>query len=69
MTEKLTFEQEFKSKLVINNISMRKFAEENGIVPQNLSQRVKRGTITYDEAVAYADKLGYSIEWVKRKGE
>lgn len=66
MKEKLTFEQEFKSKLAINNISMRKFAEELGQVPQNLSQRVKRGTISYDEAVKFADKLGYCIEWVKK---
>lgn len=65
MNEKLTFEQEFKSKLAINNTSMRKFAEELGIAPQNLSQRVKRGTITYDEALEYANKLGYSVEWIK----
>lgn len=65
MNERLTFEQELKSKLAINNKSLRKFAEELGVVPQNLSQRIKRGTITYDEAVEYADKLGYSIEWKK----
>ena len=45
---------------------MRKFAEELNLVPQNLSQRVKRGTITYDEALEFADKLGYKIEWVKK---
>lgn len=65
MNEKLTFEQEIKSKLAINGISMRKFAEGLGIVPQNLSQRIKRGTITYDEAIEYANKLGYSIQWIK----
>lgn len=63
--ELLTFEQEFKSKLAIQNLSMRKFAEDLELVPQNLSQRVKRGTITYDEAVKFAQKLGYKIEWVK----
>lgn len=66
MTEKLTFEQEFKSKLAIQGLSMRKFAEELKIVPQNLSQRVKRGTISYDEALEFADKLGYKIEWIKK---
>ena len=66
MTEKLTFEQEFKSKLAIQGLSMRKFAEELKIVPQNLSQRVKRGTISYDEALELADKLGYKIEWIKK---
>ena len=33
---------------------------------QNLSQRIKRGSITYDEAVEFADKLGYTIEWKKK---
>ena len=65
MSEKLTFEQEIKSKLAINNISMRKFAESLNIIPQNLSQRIKRGTITYDEALDFAEKLGYKIEWTK----
>lgn len=62
MTDKtLTFEQEFKSKLAIKGISMRKFAEDNKLVPQNLSQRVKRGTITFDEARELLGKLGYKI--------
>ena len=65
MSEKLTFEQEFKSRLAINGLSLRKFAESSGIVPQNLSQRIKRGTITYDEALDFAEKLGYSIQWIK----
>ena len=61
MTEKLTFEQEFKSKLAIKGLSMRKFAEEHKIVPQNLSQRIKRGTITFDEARELFNQLGYKI--------
>ncbi len=63
----MNFESKFKGKLAENGISMRKFAEQLGIVPQNLSQRIKRGSITYDEAVQFAEKLGYDIEWIKRK--
>lgn len=62
-----TFERIFKVKLAEQDISMRKFAESMGIVPQNLSQRIKRGTITYDEALEFADKLGYKIEWVEKQ--
>lgn len=66
MSEKLNFEQKFKSTLAIKGLSMRKFAEQEGFVAQNLSQRIKRGTISYDEAQHIADLLGYDIEWVKR---
>ncbi len=62
----MNFESKFKGKLAENGLSMRKFAEQQGIVPQNLSQRIKRGSITYDEAVKFADVLGYDIEWLKR---
>lgn len=61
----MKFENLFKGKLAENNYSMRRFAEEIGILPQNLSQRVKRGCITYDEAVEFAAKLGYKVEWVR----
>lgn len=67
MSERLTFKQEFKSKLAINGISMRKFAQDLNLVPQNLSQRINRGKITYDEAVNFAARLGYVIEWKKAK--
>lgn len=62
-----TFERIFKVKLAEQDISMRKFAESIGIVPQNLSQRIKRGTITYDEASQFAEKLGYKIVWVEKE--
>lgn len=61
----MKFEFLFKGKLAENGLSMRQFATNNGILPQNLSQRVKRGSITYDEAVEFAAKLGYKITWEK----
>lgn len=55
-----------KGKLAENGLSITKFAEILGVSLQNLSQRIKRGSITYDEAVDFADKLGYTIEWKKK---
>lgn len=62
----MEFEFIFKGKLAENGLSMRKFAEQLNISPENLSQKVKRGTITYDYAQKIADLLGYEIEWKKR---
>ena len=61
------FEQIFKGKLAENGLSMRKFAETLKVSPENLSQKVKRGSITYDYAQEIADLLGYNIEWIERK--
>lgn len=63
----MNFEFTFKGKLAENGISMRKFAERLNVSPENLSQKVKRGSITYDYAQEIADLLGYDIEWVKRR--
>lgn len=62
----MKFEFLLKGKLAENGISMSKFSEQIGTSPQNLTQRIKRGAISYDEAVDYAEKLGYKIEWIKQ---
>lgn len=62
----MKFEFLLKGKLAENGLSMSKFAEQLGTSPQNLTQRIKRGAISYDEAVGYAEKLGYKIEWIKQ---
>lgn len=62
----MKFEFLLKGKLAENGLSMAKFAEMIQTSPQNLTQRIKRGSISYDEAVEFADKLNYKIEWVKR---
>ena len=61
----MKFEFLLKGKLAENGLSMSKFAEQLGTSPQNLTQRIKRSAISYDEAVEYAEKLGYRIEWIK----
>lgn len=62
----MKFEFLLKGKLAENGLSLAKFAEMIKTSPQNLTQRIKRGSISYDEAVEFADKLNYKIEWVKR---
>ncbi len=62
----MEFEFIFKGKLAENGLSMRKFSEMIKQTPQNLTQRIKRKCITYDEAQEFADILGYKIEWVKK---
>ncbi len=34
---------------------------------QNISNKLKRGSINYLEMVDILDAIGYDIEWVKRK--
>lgn len=63
----MEFEYIFKGKLAENGLSMRKFAETLEISPENLSQKVKRGSITYDYAQKIADLLGYEIKWIKKE--
>lgn len=63
----MKFEYILKGKLAENGLSARKLAEMLKTSPENLNQKIKRGSITYDYAQEMADMLGYDIEWVKRK--
>ena len=38
----------------------------DGLVP-NLSGKLRRGSLRYQEAVELADALGYDLVWQKRK--
>lgn len=35
--------------------------------PQNLSNKLSRGSLRYNEAEEIADALGYTIEWVPKQ--
>ena len=63
--DNLDFEHFLKGKLAENGLSMAKFAEMIDTSPQNLTQRLKRGSITCDEERKFAEILGYSVEWKK----
>jgi len=63
----IKFEYLLKGKLAENGLTLAKLSEMLGVIPQNLSQKLKRGSTSYDEAQHIADLLGYDIEWIKRK--
>ncbi len=62
----IKFEYILKGKLAENALTLTKFAEMLNVLPQNLSQKLKRGSTSYDEAQHMADLLGYNIVWEKK---
>lgn len=65
---KIELEFLLKSKLAEKGLNITKFAEHLGVTPQNISQRVKKGTFGYLEICEIADWLGYTIKWEKKIG-
>lgn len=63
----MDFEFILKGKLAENGLNMRKLAFMLNMSPENLHQKVKRGSISYDNAQKIAELLGYKIEWIKSK--
>lgn len=62
----MKFEFILKGKLAENGLSMRKLAEMLNTSPENLHQKVKRGSLSYDDVQEIAELLGYTIEWKKK---
>ena len=72
MKSKEIYRNEIKSYIIRAGMTMSEavetLAEEygwSGSVP-NLSDKLKRGSLRYGEAVELADVLGYDIVWQKR---
>lgn len=40
---------------------------ESQTTPQNLSNKLSRGTIKYSEILQIADIIGYEIKWIKKE--
>lgn len=61
-----------KAKIVESGYTMTEVVEElnkrgkEGSI-QNLSQKLSRGSLRYDEAVEIADVIGYEIVWKKKE--
>ena len=55
-----------KKTLIDENKTLADLAKELDTQPQNLSNKLRRGSITYDYAQEIADKLGYDVKWYKR---
>lgn len=64
----MNFEFILKGKLAENGLNMRKLSSMLDMSPENLHQKVKRGSISYDKAQEIAELLGYNIVWEKKKG-
>ena len=74
MRNKEIYRNEIKSYIIRAGMTMSEaveiLADEYGwssSVP-NLSDKLKRGSLRYGEAVELADALGYEIVWQKRTG-
>jgi hypothetical protein len=74
MRNKEIYRNEIKSYIIRAGMTMSEaveiLADEYGwssSVP-NLSDKLKRGSLRYGEAVELADVLGYDIVWQKRQG-
>ena len=73
--EHVNIRNEIKSYIVREGVTMsdlvRKLAIEHGwsaSIP-NFSDKLKRGTLRYSEAIQLADVLGYNIVWQRRGGD
>lgn len=73
MKKNMNYRNEIKSYIVRTGMTMSQvvdcLAQKYGwsrSVP-NLSDKLKRGSLRYGEAVELADALGYDIVWQKRK--
>ena len=68
----MNIRNEIKARIVQEGTTMsevvRTLAVVHGWSVPNLSDKLKRGTLRYTEAVELADMLGYDIIWRKRGG-
>lgn len=55
-----------KSKLAEKGITLTELARQLNTQPQNLSNKLSRGSLSYDEVQNIADILGYSIKWIEK---
>ncbi len=51
-------EQKLKAMLAYNGVSQRELSRRIGQTPANLNQKVKRGTLTYEELAQIAESCG-----------
>lgn len=60
-------ESQLKHILIEENKKIKDIAEMQETSIQNLSKKLRRNTIRYQEMLDIAEKLGYEIKWVKIK--
>ncbi len=58
--------EDIKSLLAKENVTMKDIAKNYGVSPQNLSNKLRNGTIKFEEVRDIAKILGYEIEFKKK---
>ena len=70
---KLLIKEQIKILLLQEHLMLKELAElisknsEKKCTPDSLSQKLRRGSLTYNETLMIADLLGYDIKFIKRK--
>ena len=71
----MNIRNEIKARIVQEGTTMSELVRKLSVVygwsasVPNLSDKLKRGTLRYSEAIELANILGYDIIWKKRGGE
>ncbi len=63
----MSIREDIKSILAKENITMSQLAEKRGTTVSNLSQKLRRKTIPFEEVRTITEILGYDIRFEKRK--
>ena len=69
---KLLVKEQIKMLLLQEKLMLKELAElisQNSVkkcTPDSLSQKLRRGSLTYNETLMIADLLGYDIKFIKR---
>lgn len=72
---KLQIREQIKTLLAQEDIKLKELAtmitQKTGkkCAPDSLSQKLRRGTLSYNETLMIAELLGYEIAFIKKKNE
>ena len=61
---RLEVREQIKTLLAQKGLKLRDLAEKLSCTPNSLTQRMGRGSITYNEMLVIADVLGYKIQFI-----
>lgn len=59
--------KDFSVALAKKELKQAEAARILGVSPQVLNRKLVNGSMKYDEALAYAEKLGFEIIWIEKE--
>lgn len=59
--------KDFSVALAKKELKQAEAARILGVSPQVLNRKLVNGSMKYDEALAYAEKLGFEIIWIEKQ--